>query len=442
MKTPIYDFLSDYAARGGIRFHMPGHKGCGPLGIEHLDLTEVEGADVLSCASGIIAESEKNASALFNTGATLYTTEGSSTAVKAMLAVAAKRYRTKEKNTVLAARCAHRSFLHAAALLDLSVRFLLPESATHLYGGVPTASEVEAALREGKDRIFAVFITSPNYLGELADVGAIAAVCRRYSLPLLVDNAHGAYLAFLSPSRHPIHLGATMCADSAHKTLPVLTGGAYLHLSVEEKEALAEAREALALFSSSSPSYLQLASLDLCNHALENGFSYMLDAIIEAIDKAKLTLTSAGFTVQKSEPLKIVIADENAETLASLLRSAGIECEFSDRKHLVLMLSPHNTAAELDTLCAVLTPYGVHAIAPQTRAPLPLPADAVLSIREALFAPSERIPTTLAKGRICADAALSCPPAVPIAVCGERITSETVDALLYYGFDTVKVVKE
>ena len=83
MKTPIYDFLTDYAARAGIRFHMPGHKGRGPLGIEHLDITEVAGADVLSHAAGIIAESEANARALFKTGATLYTTEGSSTAIKA-----------------------------------------------------------------------------------------------------------------------------------------------------------------------------------------------------------------------------------------------------------------------------------------------------------------------------------------------------------------------
>ena len=75
-----------------------------------------------------------------------------------------------------------------------------------------------------------VYITSPDYFGNIQDVKKISVVCKKYGAVLLVDNAHGACLSFMDSTRHPIHLGADMCADSAHKTLPVLTGGAYLHV--------------------------------------------------------------------------------------------------------------------------------------------------------------------------------------------------------------------
>ena len=102
-----------------------------------------------------------------------------------------------------------------------------------------------------------MYVTSPDYLGGMQDVAALAEVCHRYGTLLAVDNAHGAYLRFLRPSRHPLDLGADLCCDSAHKTLSVLTGGAYLHIARTAPTSLAEnAKEALALFGSTSPSYL------------------------------------------------------------------------------------------------------------------------------------------------------------------------------------------
>ena len=101
MRTPIYDFLKEYAQRNGVRFHMPGHKGRGPLGFEALDITEVKGADVLGEGTGIIGESERNATSLFDTGRTLFTTGGSTAAIMAMLSLAKGRFATQEKKTIL-----------------------------------------------------------------------------------------------------------------------------------------------------------------------------------------------------------------------------------------------------------------------------------------------------------------------------------------------------
>ena len=118
MTTPIADFVKNYALRDLSRFHMPGHKGKALLGCESLDITEIDGADVLYSAGGIIDESESNASALFGTKHSFYSTEGSSLAIKAMLALIKKRTPTGERTTVLAARNVHKAFIYACALLD------------------------------------------------------------------------------------------------------------------------------------------------------------------------------------------------------------------------------------------------------------------------------------------------------------------------------------
>ena len=88
MTTPIANFLRNYAASGISRLHMPGHKGTGPLGCEHLDITEVHGADALYEAEGIISQSEANAAVLFGSGRTVFSTEGSSQCIRAMLYLA------------------------------------------------------------------------------------------------------------------------------------------------------------------------------------------------------------------------------------------------------------------------------------------------------------------------------------------------------------------
>lgn len=440
MNTPIYDFLQNYADKAGIRLHMPGHKGHGPLGIEALDITEIHGADVLGEASGIIGESEQNATTLFQSGRTVFVTSGSTTAIQAMLALAAQKYRKEEAPTLLAARGAHRAFLHGVALLDIPVKFMLPKNADTVYNGVMSPVEVEEAILACHPKPFAVYITSPNYLGEMWDVKEIARVCAKHALPLLVDNAHGAYLAFLESSAHPIHLGAAMCADSAHKTLPVLTGGAYLHLASDVEFAPNDVKDAVTLFSSTSPSYITLASLDLANRTLAGDYKERIARVVSRLESVKRTLASKGFCAPACEPLKLVIRDAHAEALNCLARAHGIESEFCDGTNLVFMASAENNLSDFDVLEQVLLSYTDEA-APPTLPPKPHLGVTVLSLREALFAPKETLPIAEAEGRVYAEIVASCPPAVPIAICGERIDSDTVEAFRYYGITHVRVVK-
>ena len=204
----------------------------------------------------------------------------------------------------------------------------------------------------------AVYLTSPDYLGGMAQIPALAQVCHQHGTLLLVDNAHGAYLRFLQSSLHPLDLGADLCCDSAHKTLPVLTGGAYLHLSPTAPAQLASlAKSALGLFGSTSPSYLTLASLDLCNRYLAEGYPQRLAEAVERLAELRERLTAAGWRVEPSDPLRVTVAAPRGVTgqeLAGQLRRQGVECEYADRDFLVLMATPENTPEELAQAAAAL----------------------------------------------------------------------------------------
>ena len=214
MNTPVADFVQRYAKAGTARLHMPGHKGRCFLGCEPWDITEIHGADALYEAEGILAESEQNAAALFGSQRTCYSTEGSSQCIRAMLYLAVA---ASGSHTVVAARNVHRAFVSAAALLDLEIRWLWPEESRSLCGCPISPAQLEETLHSLPEPPAAVYLTSPDYLGGMAEIPALAQICHQHGTLLLVDNAHGAYLRFLQPSLHPLDLGADLCCDSAHK---------------------------------------------------------------------------------------------------------------------------------------------------------------------------------------------------------------------------------
>ena len=438
MNTPVADFVQRYAKAGTARLHMPGHKGRCFLGCEPWDITEIHGADALYEAEGILAESEQNAPALFGSQRTCYSTEGSSQCIRAMLYLAVA---ASGSHTVVAARNVHRAFVSAAALLDLEIRWLWPEESRSLCGCPISPTQLEETLHSLPEPPAAVYLTSPDYLGGMAQIPALAQVCHQHGTLLLVDNAHGAYLRFLQPSLHPLDLGADLCCDSAHKTLPVLTGGAYLHLSPTAPAQLAPlAKSALGLFGSTSPSYLTLASLDLCNRYLAEGYPQRLAEAVERLAELRERLTAAGWRVEPSDPLRVTVAAPRGVTgqeLAGQLRRQGAECEYADRDFLVLMATPENTPEELAQAAAALGQCPGEANPPQ----LPLArGERACSIRQAAFAPRETVDAAHPLARVCGLPTVGCPPAIPIAVSGERITPEALALFAYYGIEQVEVL--
>ncbi|MCH5266937.1 MAG: amino acid decarboxylase [Lachnospiraceae bacterium] len=466
MNTPIFDFVSEYTQKNASRMHMPGHKGNAFLGCESMDITEIPGADVLHHATGIIRESEETVASLFGSGATFFSTEGSSLCIKAMLdALVQAAYGKEICPVIVAARNIHRSMVDACALLDLDIRFVKGSNPRHICTSRLTPENLHRELSVMDKRPLGVYVTSPDYLGEMQDIAGLARVCREFCVPLVVDNAHGAYLRFLEPSRHPITLGAAMCCDSAHKTLPVLTGGAYLHVAEEfVKDFAWRIPGGMALFGSTSPSYLLLQSLDLCNRYLADGYRERLKLFVARLEQCRNHMQQCGFVIRESEALKITIEAANmgvsGESLAEKLRVAGIECEYSDRDYVVLMLTPENTEEDIQRLERFADAYREKGCYTDSRQSVnrevkekcqegsPSPATLYMgevtracSIREAVFAPGEEIPVEEAVGRILGAETVSCPPAIPIAICGERITHEMVRLFQRYGISTVTVLK-
>ena len=422
---------------------MPGHKGVGsPMAA--YDITEIDGADSLYEAKGILAESERNASTLFGCH-TFYSAEGSSLAIRAMLYLACQNAVSQGKKPRIAAgRNAHKVFVSAAALLDFEIEWMSSERGSYLTCPL-TADEVETALI-GNNSLTAVYLTSPDYLGNTVDVEAIAKVCRRHGVLLLIDNAHGAYLKFLTPSRHPMDLGADLCCDSAHKTLPALTGSAYLHIAKDASAALLDgAKHALALFGSTSPSYLILASLDETNRIVSENFEERLSDTIARLTSMNDRLKKYGYEVTGKEPLKLTLAPKSlgytGTELAAYLTQRGIVPEFADPDYLTLMPSVNTSETDFDKVEEALR--SLPKKPPLETAPprFSLP-EAVLSPREALLSAEESLPAQMCLNRVLASVTVGCPPAVPIAVSGERIDQNCLEAFLYYGIHHLSVVKE
>ncbi len=437
MNTPICDFVTRYAATAPLRLHMPGHKGIGRT--ESLDITEIPGADSLYEADGILAESEKNASEIFG-HPTLYSTEGSSLALRAMLYLACLWAKERGKRPVIAAgRNAHKVFSSAAALLDFEVRWLY---GTELLSCRLTPEDLEKAFADGD--VTAVYVTAPDYLGNCPDLGPLAEVCHRHGALFLVDCAHGAYLKFLTPSRHPMDLGADLCCASAHKTLPVLTGGAYLHISEAHKALINQAKSALSLFGSTSPSYLILQSLDQANRILSEGYGEALARSAAAVDRLKESLSARGFALVGDEPMKLTLAPKSygyfGFELADYLAEKQIICEFADRDYCVMMFAGAGTASAADRVAEALSDLPKRPAISELP-PEPVAHEAVLSIREAALAPAEILPVEQCVGRVLAAPSVACPPAVPILVCGERITPADAAAFAYYGVESLSVVR-
>lgn len=446
MNTPIVDFVKGYASGKFVRLHMPGHKGDNLLGCEKYDITEIDGADVLYNCDGIIAESQKNATKLFGTKATFYSTEGSSLCIRAMLYMI-KCYALLggSRPIIAAGRNAHKTFVTAAALLDIDVDWLIPNNNQSVISCIVDAKFLDDYLQNTKEKPTAVYITSPDYLGNISDIKSLSDVCKKHNVLLAVDNAHGAYLKFLPKDIHPISLGADVCCDSAHKTLPVLTGGAYLHISNEAPDFFANnAKKALSMFASTSPSYLILQSLDMANKYISEKYCEKLSRFANEVETLKKNLSEKGYTLCGNEPLKITLSAKQCGytgyELSDILLGKKIVCEFADPDYIVFMLTPQITKKQIQKLKTALCEISQkEPIADLT--PVLNTGKAKTSLANALFSKTEQLNVEDCVGRVSASIDFACPPAIPIVLPGEIIDESAIECFKYYGITEWTVIK-
>ena len=448
MDTPIQKMLEDYIRGGMARMHMPGHKGILPeplAGAAAYDITEIQGGDSLFACDGVIRRCEEAFARRYGAKESLISCGGSTLCIQAMLALAAG---PGEK--VLFFRNIHKAALDAMILLDIRPVWLFPQDSGGEIGCI-TPQEVAQSLSRDRE-IRAVYITSPDYYGQIHDIGGIARACHEAGVPLLVDNAHGAHLKFLEEDLHPMTLGADLCCDSLHKTLPALTGSALLHIG-SDRFTWAAAKEAMGLFGSTSPSYLMMLSMDM----LTGRFAEIQAGTRRAAEScAALRALAAykGLAPMGDDPMKLTLRPKalgrTGTEFADRLREEGIECEFADEGHVVLMPSMQTPEEDFIRLreAILLSCRGVSRQsgegkppAGQTESPAGGRPRQAMSPRQAYFAPKEHIPVTQAEGRIYGDIRWPCPPAVPAIMPGEVLDKRLCKIFAASGKTQVKVVK-
>lgn len=444
--TPLSDALARHIAKSAASFHTPGHKGQAGLlrGLDTLtaDLTELPDTGSLYDGDDAIEEAERLAADAFGARLTLFSAGGCTLCLQTMLYLGAG-----PGSTVVMARNAHVRAVDACALLDIKPRWAWPAP-----GGQITPAAIAAALEAAHD-VRAVYVTSPDYYGRLADIPAIAALCRQAGVPLLVDNAHGSHLGAFD--RHPLTLGAAMTADSAHKTLPVLTGGAMLHIgdAVPAVDRTA-AKAAMGLFGSTSPSFPVLASLDRAadwwRRAGRQAFGHTAAqaAHLAALARdLKLDVIRGDDTDPARLTLDTAAAGISGIDAAAYFREQGCEPEFADERAVVFILTPFNTPADLSRLeqAVRVLPAALRrgffwgrrapAAAPEAADPPVVDCTPAAAIR----APAVTVPLDEAVGRTAARTVCPCPPGIPLVVAGETIDNTVAAALARAGRQEVVV---
>lgn len=413
-----------------LPMHMPGGKRRFPSVLPYrLDVTEVEGLDDLHDPHGVLLSLEKRAAALWGTEQSFVLVGGSTCGLlSAVRAVGGKQ--------ILIARNCHRAVYNAAELCRREVRYVLPEPT-----GEITPEAVERALSAAPG-ISAVVITSPTYEGVVSEIGGISAVCKRHGATLIVDEAHGAHLAFLPGAEtfSAVKQGADIVVQSLHKTLPALTQTAVLHCRAPFAEAI---RRENGVFETSSPSYILLASADECFAFLEREGKEAMGRYAAALSALRARLQRELtrlrlFETDRYDAGKLLLYTEGttltgAQLAKRLREEYAIETEFSLPDRLLAMTSVCDDEGTLtrfaDAVLAIDRTCG------EAEAPLPFPAFSLPEQALPAFAAREQerggefLPVEQAVGRVSLEYVWAYPPGIPLLVPGERVEKEVLQTL-------------
>lgn len=445
MKKNLYESLCAYNKLGRSSFHTPGHKCKIPelSKLYNVDFTELPLTDSLYESNGIIKMAEENLSKLYSSLCSVFSSGGNTLCIQTMF----KLIFSNPLDIVLCDRVIHRSAISVMALLDLKPVWIkriinresmLPESINF--------EDFEKKLHQNPSAK-GLYLTSPSYHGILQDIKKLSSNCKKYNIPVLVDNAHGSHLMFLKNNLHPIFQGCAMSSDSAHKTLPVLTGGAWLHIN--DERFLNNIKQSMLMFGSTSPSYPVMASMDLCRVWLEKFGKISFEDLQIKVQKIKDFARKKGIYIPNddiSDPVRITLGVFNigytGYEFRNHLYKYSVEPEMCDENYVVLIATPFNDNLDFERLCDAVASVEVrdkkYNYICTVGENLP---EVVLTPREALTAKSVLKPIKECKNKIASDIVCPCPPGVPVVMPGEKIGDEEIEALKAYGISEISVVK-
>ncbi len=366
-KTSVLNQINILTARRPHSFAMPGHKRnfemcpfLEKLGAD-IDITEVDGADNLMQACGMLKTVESCLAKLFSSKATFMLVNGATAGILASIGAVACR-----GDKILIASNCHKSVHSAVELFGLESVQIMPEydKESMTFMGVDPAKVEKYFEQIGE--IKAIVLTSPTYDGMISDIQSIADIALRYGALLVVDEAHGSHLSFdKSSNKSAVQLGGDIVVNSLHKTLPSLTQTAVVHIASDRVDK-AKLKRQINIFQSSSPSYILMSSIDGCAQFLSDSDKYFLDFKVnldnfysrccadgKKVFKHVHVHTFADSGILSHDRSKILISADgkiSGEQIKHELMEYGIEVEMSDIVKVTLLSSVCNRKCDFDVL--------------------------------------------------------------------------------------------
>lgn len=465
--------LTEYSNSDYYPYHMPGHKrnvvGSIPAQWTGTDITEIEGFDNLHDAQGVLKQLQEDAAAAYGAEESFYLVNGSTCGILSAISAT-----VPFGGELLIVRNSHKSVYHGAYLRQLTLRYIYPQMLNEFeVCEAVTAGQVQAALEEYPN-VAAVLIVSPTYEGRIADVAAIAHIVHANGLPLIVDEAHGAHLGFVEDfATNSCRLGADLVINSLHKTLPSMTQTALLHCNgnLVDRELL---KRFLRIYQTSSPSYVLMASMEeaVCV-AVENkqAFQQFADDWQELIAKLQkcqrihvLPEGIAECAEKKHDIGKLVLSVKGTGLSGQqfydiLLEKYHLQMEMACESYVLAMFTIGDTKEAFERLAAAVLELDAElevdaknecrsatsvssyertaadtGVKPrnctnEATKTVTMHAGEAILLHEAWDAPKELVPILRAQERMAGEFINLYPPGTPIAVPGERLTSEVIQML-------------
>ncbi|WP_459503761.1 aminotransferase class I/II-fold pyridoxal phosphate-dependent enzyme [Bacillus sp. C1] len=445
-RIPLYEALIQFRDKNPLSLHVPGHKSglnfpeqaqAGFNDVLSIDVTELTGLDDLHSPFECIDEAQQLLADIYNVKKSYFLINGSTVGNLAMILSCCE-----EHDIVIVQRNCHKSIINGLKLAGVNPVFLEPWI-DELYG-VPVGVQHEVIKRaiERYPEAKALILTHPNYYGMGIDLKESITYAHEYKIPVLVDEAHGAHFCIGEPfPKSALEYGADIVVHSAHKTLPAMTMGSYLHINsdlvYEEKVS-----SYLSMLQSSSPSYPIMASLDVARFALANMKEKGCHKIVEFLKKFRNELQRipqiSVLEYPLQDELKITVqtrCELSGYELQSVFENIGVYAEMADPYNVLLILplqvNEQYTKA-VERIRLALGNYKVKDKIPSIRYTYKGSFSALPFTYKQLSKYKKKIvPLQEAIGMIAADMVIPYPPGIPLLMYGERITTEHIEQISY-----------
>lgn len=467
-RLPIVEALLKYKEENNSYYAMPGHKGGkvfqqteeGKLFLNNIinfDITEVDGMDNFHNPEGVIKEAQEELSKYYKSKKSYFLVNGSTSGN--MITIFSV---FNEHDKIIVERNCHRSVYNSIVLKKLKPIYIKNKISRDYDAPFTIDKEHLFSVMEANKDAKAIFLTYPNYYGLCSDMKAIINKAKEYNMKVLIDSAHGAHFGAVPElPANAVALGADIVVQSAHKTLPSLTQTAFLHVNCEE--LIEKVDYYTSVFSTTSPSYLFMASLDYSRYYLEKYGYDVYKELIKLSDEYREKINNLNhfhvigdldlksnydnndcnneIRIDKSRYIINLPKGYSGHALLQYLKSQKIQCEMSDHRNVVLLFGTDMTRNDFENLYQVLKQCNFEKI--KDKYVLPIEADIpIMKLLpwETLDLENNKVKLTEAKDKICGKAIVPYPPGIPLIMPGELISEEIIDSINYCLYNKVTLL--